>query len=122
MSPNVPLTIAGTAWQVRSVNGSQPPSKGDYSIRFDGDGRLAAKFGCNSMGGSYSSNGSTLTVSDLMQTLMGCPEPAATFESEGSAVLRTPMEMSRSASDRAPYEYLSLKNVAGEIILMRRTI
>jgi hypothetical protein len=31
------------------------------------------------------------------------------------------MAMSRSESDRVPYEYLSLKNQAGEIILMRRT-
>ena len=74
------------------------------------------------MGGQYAISGSTLQVTDLMQTLMGCPEPAATFENQGSAILRAPMHMSRSASDRAPYEYLSLKNEAGEIILMRRTI
>ena len=72
------------------------------------------------MGGRYSIFGSSLRVSDLMQTLMGCPEPSASFESQGSAILRAPMQMSRSASDRVPYEYLSLKNTAGEIILTRR--
>jgi heat shock protein HslJ len=113
--------VAGTAWQVHSVNGRQPPATGDYSVRFEGNGSLGARFGCNSMGGHYSISRTTLQVSDLVQTLMGCPEPAATFESQASAILRAPMQMGRSASDRAPYEYLSLKNQAGEIILMRRT-
>ena len=102
------------------VNGREVPSPGDYWVRFEDGGRLGAKFGCNSMGGRYSISGTTLRVSDLMQTLMGCPEPSATFESQGSAILREPMQMSRSASDRVPYEYLSLKNAGGEIILMRR--
>jgi heat shock protein HslJ len=113
-------TITGTNWQVTRVNGREVPSPADYSVRFEDGGRLAAKFGCNSMGGRYLVSGSTLQVSDLMQTLMGCPEPSATFESQGSAILRSSMQMSRSASDRVPYEYLSLKNEAGEIILMRR--
>jgi heat shock protein HslJ len=121
-APEPALTVAGTAWQVQSVNGRQVPAQGDYSVRFDASGNLGARFGCNAMGGHYAIAGSTLQVSDVMQTLMGCPEPAATFESQGSAILRSPMQMSPSASDRAPYEYLSLKNEAGEIILMRRTI
>jgi heat shock protein HslJ len=120
-APPPSATVAGTAWQVHSVNGRQPPANGDYSVRFEESGSMSARFGCNSIGGHYAMAGSTLTISDLMQTLMGCPEPAATFESQGSAVFNRPMAMSRSESDRAPYEYLSLKNQAGEIILMRRT-
>jgi heat shock protein HslJ len=114
-------TLAGTAWQVHSVNGRQAPANSDYSVRFEDGGSISARFGCNSIGGHYAIAGLTLTIGDLMQTLMGCPEPAATFESQGSAVFNRPMAMSRSESDRVPYEYLSLKNQAGEIILMRRT-
>ena len=121
-APQAEATVAGTAWQVQSVNGRQVPEHGDYSLSFEAGGQLGARFGCNSMGGHYSITGSILQVSDLMQTLMGCPEPAATFESQGSAILRSPMQMGRSATDRAPYEYLSLKNQSGEIVLMRRTI
>jgi len=119
--PQDASAITGADWQVMQVNGRQVPAAADYWVRFGDDNRIGAKFGCNSMGGTYSVSGSALTVSDLMQTLMGCPEPAATFENEGSAILRAPMTMSRSYSDRAPYEYLSLKNQAGEIILNRRT-
>jgi heat shock protein HslJ len=119
-APAPPVTVAGSAWQVHSVNGRQVPAQGDYSVRFEDGGRIGARFGCNAMGGRYTVAAATLRVSDLMQTLMGCPEPSATFESEGSAILRSPMQMSRSASDRAPYEHLSLKNEAGEIILTRR--
>lgn len=41
---------------------------------------------------------------------MGCPEPAATFESEGSAILAKPMRLRwRSARQ------LTLRNGAGSI-------
>jgi heat shock protein HslJ len=112
--------LTGTNWQVTRVNGLEVPSPAEYWVRFDDGERLGAKFGCKSMGGRFSISGSTLRVSDLMQTLIGCPEPSATFESQGSAILRAPMQISRSASERAPYEYVLLKNAAGEIMLMRR--
>src|SRR5688500_9062683 len=74
--------LAGTSWKVVQVNGRATPAVGDYSMRFEAD-RVGARFGCNHMGGRYRVAAGVLTVSDLAQTLMGCPEPASTFESQG---------------------------------------
>jgi hypothetical protein len=45
---------------------------------------------------------------------MGCPEPAATFERQGSAVLTAPMRIAWSGETR-----LTLSNDQGSIALER---
>jgi heat shock protein HslJ len=81
-------------------------------MRFNTSGGMGARFGCNSMGGRYEMVGGTLTVSDLVSTLMGCSEPAASFEAQGSAVLRQPMQVSFTS-----FERMGLSNAAGSIAL-----
>ena len=108
-----PLTeLAGTNWRVAAVNGRTTPSTGDYALRFDRSGGVGGRFGCNAMGGRYRLTGDRLTVNDLASTLMGCPEPAATFEREGAAILSQPMQVSFTSNDR-----MSLSNAAGSIAL-----
>jgi heat shock protein HslJ len=104
--------LEGTSWRVVMVNGRQTPAQGDYSVRFDGGGRFGARFGCNHMGGSYRLVGGALTVSNLTQTLMGCPEPAASFESLGSAILERPIQVAFTSNER-----MYLTNAAGSIAL-----
>ena len=110
-----PNTLAGTSWSVVSVNGRAVAGGGDYYVQFS-DRTLSAKFGCNGMGGSYSVNGDHLSVGNLEQTLMGCPEPAATFEQQGSAVLRSNVRVEKISGER-----MRLVSEAGTIEL-RRTI
>jgi len=110
--PPPPLAdLTGTDWRVVSVNGRPTPSS-DYSMRFGADGAFGAKFGCNAMGGEYRLTGGTLTVRNLNQTLIGCPEPSATFEREGSAILQQPMQIAFTSNER-----MSLTNPAGSIAL-----
>lgn len=105
-----PTQLANTNWRVDALNGRPMPSEGQYYLQFEAD-RIGAKFGCNSMGGSYSRTGDLVTVSDLVATQMACAEPAMSFESQGSAILRQPMTVSMSG-DR-----MSLTNSAGRIEL-----
>jgi heat shock protein HslJ len=108
-----PLTdLAGTSWRVVAVDGRPTPATGDYSLRFNANGGLGARFGCNSMGGQYRLTGDLLTVSNLASTLMGCPEPAATFERDGAEVLGQPMRIAFTSNER-----MSLSNAAGSIAL-----
>ena len=110
--PPPPLAdLTGTDWRVVSVNGGPTPSS-DYSMRFGAGGAFGAKFGCNAMGGEYRMTGGTLTVRNLNQTLIGCPEPSATFEREGSAILQQPMQVAFTSNER-----MSLTNAAGSIAL-----
>jgi heat shock protein HslJ len=105
-------SVAGTKWQVVSVNGHKTPAKGDYSVRFGADSSFGARFGCNAMGGDYRLAGNTLTVDHLISTLMACGQPSAGFESQGSAILRLPMQVAFTSSGR-----MSLSNSAGSIAL-----
>lgn len=109
-----PGMLSGTSWRIAAVGGQPTPAAGDYSMRFDEDGSVGARFGCNHMGGSYRLAGSTLTVSNVHQTLMGCPEPAASFESRGAAVLGRPMRVDFSSKER-----MVLSNETGSIALDR---
>lgn len=103
--------LAGTRWHIALVNGRPTPAVGDYSMSFTDSG-IGARAGCNSMGGSYQLAGRTLTVSDLASTLIGCPEPAASFEQQVSRVLGRPMQIQFAEGGR-----LVLSNDAGSISL-----
>ncbi|MEJ7776129.1 MAG: META domain-containing protein [Sphingomicrobium sp.] len=111
-APGVPGTqLSGTSWRVTQVNGRPTPATGDYSMSFDA-GRIGARFGCNSMGGRYRQASGVLMVSDLTQTLMGCPEPASTLEREGAAVLGQPARIAFASDER-----MFLSNGAGSTVL-----
>jgi heat shock protein HslJ len=106
-------TFDGTTWRVIAVDGRATPPSGDYSMSFTGR-ELGARFGCNHVGGRYSVAGELLTATEVRSTLMGCPEPASTFERDGLTVLGSPMRISWSSGNR-----LTLSNAAGSIALER---
>jgi heat shock protein HslJ len=106
-------TLAGTSWSVVSVNGRPVPAAGEYYVQFS-DKVLSAKFGCNAMGGQYRVNGDHLAVGNLEQTLMGCPEPSASFEREASGLLRSNVRVEKIGGER-----LRLVSEAGTIELKR---
>ena len=106
-------TLAGTSWSVIAVNGQPTPGGPDYYVQFR-DKALSAKFGCNGMGGQYQMNGDHLVVGNLQQTLMGCPEPAASFEREASVLLRSNIRVEAIGGER-----LRLVSEAGTIDLKR---
>ena len=108
------VQVRGTEWRVVAVNGRPTPPIGDYWMRFGARNEFGARLGCNHMGGQYQSLGGTVTVTNLHQTLMGCPEPAATFESQASAILAA-----RARADRAADGRVVLTNNRGTIALQR---
>jgi heat shock protein HslJ len=88
-----PDALAGSEWQLtaleqggseRPLVASQPPT-----LKFADDGTLGGTTGCNSFGGNYRSDGQSLTVSELHQTLIGCDPPLAQQESLYIAALST---------------------------------
>ena len=100
-------------WQVVEVKRLATPATADYFISFE-KGQLAARLGCNHMGGSYRQVGAVIHAGDIASTLMGCPEPAATFERDAGAILSQPMSVSWISRDR-----LELSNRAGGMKLVR---
>ena len=106
-----PVGIAETNWTVFAINGRETPDAAGYFITFAGS-EIAAQFGCNRISGGWRLNGDHLSTSDLMQTEMGCPEPAMTFERLGSAVLNSNVRVERISGDQ-----MRLVSEAGSIDL-----
>jgi heat shock protein HslJ len=63
---------AGRTYLSTEVTGHELVANTTISISFDTSGALAARAGCNSIGGSYSVANATLNVGALSQTDMGC--------------------------------------------------
>ncbi len=108
-----PDGLAGTSWTVTAINGRATPGGAGYFVTFAGS-EISARFGCNSISGGFRVNGDHLWTTDLVQTEMGCPEPAMTFERLGSAVLASNMRVERVSGER-----MRLVSEAGSIDLRR---
>lgn len=106
-------TFEGTRWQVTAINARATPGGEGYRMQFE-DGRIGGRFGCNQFGGPYRVRGDVLIATDVASTLMGCPDPAASFEPQGFAILRQPMRMVWQSGQQ-----LTLSNGAGSIALTR---
>lgn len=71
--------LVGMTWQWVSteqadgtvVEASDP---GSYTLTFMDDGSVGAQFDCNSGGGAYTIEGSSLTFGPMVTTLMACPD------------------------------------------------
>lgn len=46
-------TFESTRWRVTAINGQATPPVDAYSMIFHANGGLAARFGCNLIGGTY---------------------------------------------------------------------
>ncbi|MEZ0471815.1 DUF4377 domain-containing protein [Luteimonas salinilitoris] len=57
------------------------------------DGRLGVSGGCNRIGGSYTREGDTLRVGELMQTLMGCDQPLMAQDAAVNARLQGELQL-----------------------------
>ena len=110
--PGPVTTLERTRWRVTRVNGRPVPRQGDYHLDFD-SGRIAAKFGCNSISGPYSQSGTTLDPGVLTSTRMACFNMG--IETQASAVLGQVMTVAVIGRNR-----LALSSSAGTIDLVRR--
>lgn len=105
-------TLEGSSWQVTAIDGQATPRTDIYQVEFK-DGHASGRFGCNRFSGSYTSTASTLALGPTMSTRMGCPEPAATHEREGLAVLGQEAQLAWAGNQ------LTISNASGSIALER---
>jgi uncharacterized membrane protein/heat shock protein HslJ len=105
-------TLDRTRWLVLSINGRPVPRDYNYWLQFD-NGRLSAKFGCNSLGAGYTQNGATVDAGAIMATRMACAD--MNWEREGTAVIDQVMTVSMQGPEHA-----TLTSSGGSIELLRR--
>ncbi|MFP2769634.1 META domain-containing protein [Oceanisphaera sp. KMM 10153] len=68
----VDAQLAGSAWQVRNLNGVDIPAAAEGSLNFSDDGRLHGRAFCNGFNGSYQLQGDKLDTAELATTMMLC--------------------------------------------------
>lgn len=103
------VNLTGTNWRVLSINGTRTPASNFY-VNFMPD-QMGAKFGCNSMSGSYAQAGSILSIGAIAATRMACPDMA--FENQASRILGRPLTLSGFG------QRITLQNERGSIELVR---
>lgn len=103
--------LEGTRWTVTEINGRPTGGGRNFGLSFS-NGVVTGKFGCNSLQGSFSSNGDHLFVEDLVATEMACSIPIVELEREGLTVLNSNLRMERIEGR------LRLVSEAGEIDLV----
>jgi heat shock protein HslJ len=72
-----PSDVVGQNWRLISIQqGTSPPITVDtssrYTLRLEDNGRVAVRSDCNSCGGTYTLNGSSLELSGLACTKVAC--------------------------------------------------
>lgn len=96
--PCCPATLAGTNWGVVSVAGQPSIPASIPFIGFTAD-RVQGTGGCNQFGGGYiyDPTTGTLTLGELMMTLIGCIGPQGDFETIFFAALQGPLQVDQRA-------------------------
>jgi heat shock protein HslJ len=72
-----PAALVDRTWQwVATTTAGEnviPPAPERYTIRLTAEGRLQARFDCNSGGGTYQASAGRLSFGLMMSTRMACP-------------------------------------------------
>jgi len=76
--PGAAPNLGGTTWHAISIAGRAPVGPEPTAV-FE-DGLIRGTTGCNNYGGRVTINGTTLTVTELGGTAIGCPEPTSSQE------------------------------------------
>ncbi|NJL34184.1 MAG: META domain-containing protein [Chloroflexaceae bacterium] len=72
---SAPAELANITWQLVELNGTTPLTDTQITLIFADGMQLGGSDGCNSYSGGYTIDGNTITVSQLITTLIGCMEP-----------------------------------------------
>lgn len=100
--------LNGTGWILASLNGQPALEKVNVTLSFT-DGNLGGNDGCNSYGGSYASDGATLSVGEeIISTMMACEQPIMDQASAFIAALK------QTASFTIEGEQLALLDANGQ--------
>jgi heat shock protein HslJ len=76
---NRAVDVDGTTWVAIRVAGEQPAAAAAPSLTFDGE-QITGTTGCNGFSGKVQIEGTSIAVSGIGSTAIGCPEPIASVE------------------------------------------
>jgi len=74
------IGLANTSWTVTSLAGAPTAGAARPTITFAADGRVSGNSGCNQYSGTYRTDGSSITITNVASTMMMCAGPGAEVE------------------------------------------
>jgi heat shock protein HslJ len=79
-NPVGPTEIRNITWKLETIErpGTATitvPNPEQFTVRFEDNGNLSVRADCNSCGGRYTLDGSSLTIGSVACTLIACPVP-----------------------------------------------
>lgn len=83
--PTSAAELAGTSWTLVSIGGVPVVEGSGPHLTFGADGNASGSTGCNSMSGTYATDGAALTFGPLATTRMACE---ANLMNQETAVLQ----------------------------------
>lgn len=111
-----PDSLDGTSWRILSIDGAAIAAARGGEMRFEGN-RLSASAGCNRLSGSFTSDGTRLTASQMAATRMACPPEIMAQEMRLSQMLRQSLAIRFAADGR-----MILTGDGGATIVLERMI
>jgi heat shock protein HslJ len=72
--------LANTSWTVTSLAGAPTVGPARPTMTFSADGRVSGNSGCNQYSGTYRTDGSSLSITNVASTMMMCAGPGADVE------------------------------------------
>lgn len=90
------LNLAGTAWQLTSINNEAAESATPVTIQFEEDGSVVGFGGCNQYGSRYTLTGNQISFEPIVSTRMACADPAMAAETAYFAALQAAAQVELS--------------------------
>lgn len=92
IEPGDPARLQGAKWIVEDLNRGGVIDNSRLTLEFGADGKVSGSTNCNTFSGSYTVDGSTLTLGPLAMTRRACMAPAlSNQESRYTAALNGPL-------------------------------
>jgi heat shock protein HslJ len=86
--------LTGGEWKVIEMAGEAPAGRGEASIAFTAEGRLAGRSFCNRYMAGWTLQGTTLTIGQAGVTMMACPEEMMRQEQAFLKMIGGPLKVS----------------------------
>lgn len=114
--PGDPAVLQGAAWIVEDINRGGVIDNSRLTLTFGADGRVSGSGGCNSFSGTYSADGSSVTLGPLAMTRRACIGEALNAQETRYASALTGKLSWAVLADGA----LELTSDGGKRVLLRR--
>lgn len=103
-------SIENTTWVLESLTGTDVVADNPGTLLF-ADGAMAGSTGCNQIGGTYSTDGDSISFGPIRSTMVACPDPG--LSAQESAMMKA---LEATTTYSATEEAMELRDRDGSVL------